>query len=341
MSASATPTLSRSGDDTRDPLLRKIATFGVVGAAATGVHLSIAWALLGPVGALAANAAGFAAGLAVTYLGNYFATFRSQAAHGPTLVRFLVVSAATLAASEWTLVVLHAMRTDERVGLVVAIALLPLLRFGLLARQVFVPSNPQASLTAWLTTTGVWSGSVAVGLLALWVVAPPGFLDPTAAPWSEGTIVSPTDTIPLLTGAVRATQPILDNGLDYFPTWFLVAFSAAGPAAVVLLRQLGIRRPEVLIAGAALAAVGPALAFGTLHPAWAGWFLPLLIVAAALRIGDSEPRWTAPLALGLLLGATALVHPGLIAASLPLLGATVLRRFRGDRVQPAEVTAPR
>jgi len=357
------PVLTGTGEDAPEPLIRKVATFGAVGVAATAVHLSIAWVLLGPLGGLAANAAGFVAGLGVTYLGNYFATFKSEAAHGPTLVRFLVVSAATLAASEWALIALHAMRADERVGLVIAIALLPLLRFGLLAKQVFVPAEAQTSLSAWLTDVGVWSGSVGIGLLALWAVAPAGFLDPTSSLWAGvtgepesglagawldladdwqsslpavaeeaadpgETATEPPRGIPLLGLATRAAGPLLGNDLNYLPAWFLLAFSAVGPAAVALLRQLAVRRLGALLAGAALAVAMPTLTFRTLHPALSAQFLLILVTLAALRVGRSEPGWSGPVVLGLALVTAAVIHPFLVALSVPVIGGIYILRLR-------------
>jgi putative flippase GtrA len=80
------------------PIARQGATFAVVGALATATHLATALLARKGFGAspMAANFAGYAASVGVSYLGNARFTFGRPALHGAQFVRFLVVSLAGL-----------------------------------------------------------------------------------------------------------------------------------------------------------------------------------------------------------------------------------------------------
>ena len=75
-------------------LLAQLGRFGVVGLAATLIHLSVAWVAARAFGAspFAANALGFAVAFACSYLGHFYWTFGQRAGHPVRLPRFLVVS---------------------------------------------------------------------------------------------------------------------------------------------------------------------------------------------------------------------------------------------------------
>lgn len=72
----------------------QIGRFGVVGIIATLVHLAVAWMAARLFGAppFLANAAGFAAAFACSYLGHFYWTFGQRAGHVARLPRFLIVS---------------------------------------------------------------------------------------------------------------------------------------------------------------------------------------------------------------------------------------------------------
>lgn len=92
------------------PIARQGATFAVVGALATATHLITALAARKGLAAspMAANFAGYAAALGVSYLGNARWTFAQPALHGAQFVRFLAVSLAGLGLNQaitWLLAV--------------------------------------------------------------------------------------------------------------------------------------------------------------------------------------------------------------------------------------------
>ena len=74
-------------------LLAQLARFGLVGVAATLLHVLVAW-LAHKAGAAAflANALGFVTAFACSYLGHFYWTFGQRAGHETRLPRFLVVS---------------------------------------------------------------------------------------------------------------------------------------------------------------------------------------------------------------------------------------------------------
>jgi putative flippase GtrA len=75
-------------------LLGQIIRFGGVGAAATLLHVSIAYAskLFLPLGPYEANFLGFAGAVAVSYLGNFHWTFAMTSPHRQHLTKFVAAS---------------------------------------------------------------------------------------------------------------------------------------------------------------------------------------------------------------------------------------------------------
>jgi putative flippase GtrA len=375
----------------RSPLMiwsRRLAIFAGVGLVATATHGLVAWALIGSLHALAANAIGFTIALGVTYAGNYFLTFRSAAAHGEALIRFLVVSAVTLGISEWALVFLDAMNAPETPSIVLAVAVVPLLRFGVLATHVFDGRKHQAvPLGPWLVEVGVWVGAACFGLVALVAMAPDGLLDATSDLWylpggdrgigvagmryyladdwhwpllltddlntPDGTVIAFTDSLPILALPAKLARPLLGTDVNYFPSWYLLTYTLQGVGAVALLRSLRVRRPEALLAGAALAVTFPAFAFRSFHPALSGQFIVLLTLAAAFASaepdrreapagdgdGDEPPpvatrrfggRYRALSGAGLV--AAMLIHPYLMFMTAPLVAGIYLDHWRRQRL---------
>lgn len=119
----------------------RLGTFAAVGLSATCVHAATALAIAQITSAYVANAIAFAIASIVTYAGNYRFTFRSSGAHVETTIRFAVVSGATLAVSEWALLLMELSGAREWVAMVVAVGAIPLLRFGLMAKHVFDPDR--------------------------------------------------------------------------------------------------------------------------------------------------------------------------------------------------------
>jgi len=79
--------------------LRKLATFGAVGGAASVVHIAVAYGAMRAAGfgVFAANAAGFGAAFLWSYFGHYYLTFRSGKAHGAAFGQFFLVALAGFA----------------------------------------------------------------------------------------------------------------------------------------------------------------------------------------------------------------------------------------------------
>lgn len=76
-------------------LIRQAARFGIVGLINTGVGLVAIYAVLyfGDTGPIIANAAGYAIGLAVSFVLNRFWTFDDRGAIGHVLPRYLLTAA--------------------------------------------------------------------------------------------------------------------------------------------------------------------------------------------------------------------------------------------------------
>ncbi len=305
---------SRSGD-----WFRRFLTFVAVGLAATALHGLIAWILVNTLGSIPANTIGFIAALGITYAGNYRFTFRSDADHTDTVIRFLVVSAVTFALSQWVLWFLRSMGADERTSLLVAVIAIPLMRFGVLATQVFTEPMSRKPLVPWLLDIGVWVVAVGVGIIALLAVVPDGFLDAGSEVWRlpsgdrgtgvvgmryyladdwhwpplltddlsfpEGTNIVFTDSIPLMALGAKLARPIIGSDINYFPSWFILIYSLQGVGGVALLKSLGVKRRDALVTGAILAVTFPAFVYRGIHPALDAHFIMLFTLAAAFASG--------------------------------------------------------
>ena len=93
----------------------QIARFGVVGVAATVVHLSISWALMSATSfpLLLTNGCGFLVGFLTSFCGHYFFTFPGSRCVRTSLVRFLVVALAGLLGSS---LLVHLLKTNGQIS---------------------------------------------------------------------------------------------------------------------------------------------------------------------------------------------------------------------------------
>jgi len=82
--------------------------FGSVGAAATVVHLGVAWLAVRSVGMrpLAGNLVGYIPALILSYLGHAFWTFKRRGNHARSFAKFWVVSIGTFFLSILTILVM-------------------------------------------------------------------------------------------------------------------------------------------------------------------------------------------------------------------------------------------
>lgn len=113
-------------------LLGQAARFGVVGVAATALHVALVLLLVeGPgVPPLSANALAFCAALALSYFGNHGWTFAASGRHRRHFPRFAAVALAGLALNQGIMAVAVAgLGLDYRIGLAVVVAVVPALSF--------------------------------------------------------------------------------------------------------------------------------------------------------------------------------------------------------------------
>ena len=368
--------------------MRRFLTFIAVGLAATALHGVLAWTLVSIVGGASANTIGFIAALGITYVGNYRFTFRSESDHQDTAIRFLVISALTLALSQWVLWFLQSMGADEHTSVLLAVAAIPLMRFGVLATQVFNEPASHKPLVPWLLDIGVWVIAVGVGIIALLAVVPEGFLNASSEVWRlpsgdrgagvvgmryyladdwhwpllhtddlsfpDGTNIIFTDSIPLMALGAKAARPLIGSDINYFPSWFIVIYSLQGVGGVALLRSLGVKRRDALVAGAILAVTFPAFVYRGIHPALDAHFIILFSLAAAFAsggiqlpkgtgsttegsastrsgIGSRTPgRWQ--VATGASLVVSLLIHPYLLIMIAPLIAGVFIDHWRNGRL---------
>ena len=78
-----------------------IGRFGLVGLAATAVHLGVVWALIGmtDLSTLIANTLAFLAAFGVSFAGHYFWTFSAPGKLRKAIMRFLLISLSGFAAN--------------------------------------------------------------------------------------------------------------------------------------------------------------------------------------------------------------------------------------------------
>lgn len=109
----------------------RMAKFGVVGVAATGVHAGVALLALPHVASpFAANVAGFLPAFVVSFLGQALWTFGIRTGRGAAALRFFVIAASAFLVSN---VVLGALERSgllaDWLALLIAIAIIPVCNF--------------------------------------------------------------------------------------------------------------------------------------------------------------------------------------------------------------------
>lgn len=121
----------------RAALLAEFATaarFGLVGLAATVVHMAFAWHLVAHEGLrpLAANAIAFAVAFAISFTGHHVWTFRRSTHAGRALLRFFAVSATAFLASNVLLAALvRSARLADTAAVALAAAAIPIVTYVL------------------------------------------------------------------------------------------------------------------------------------------------------------------------------------------------------------------
>ena len=121
--------------------MRRLATFGLVGVAASLIHFLLATILLEwlAMSVFLANVAGFAAAFMVSYLGHYHLTFRSAASHATALGRFVMVALAGFAINNICLAVLTlATRRESAASLAASILVAAAAVYFLSGRWAFM-----------------------------------------------------------------------------------------------------------------------------------------------------------------------------------------------------------
>ena len=106
--------------------------FGLVGVAATLLHVALVLALVERVAAplYLANGLAFCAALALSYLGNHAWTFRASGRHEVHFPRFVAVALAGLALNQGIMALaVEGLGLDYRIGLMLVVTLVPLLSF--------------------------------------------------------------------------------------------------------------------------------------------------------------------------------------------------------------------
>lgn len=335
------------------PVLAALGKFAAIGVLATGIHGLVALVAARWLNPLAANAAGFGVAVLVTYAGNYRFTFGASGAHGETIVRFTVVSAATLAASEWTLIFLALLGTDERAALLLAAGVIPLFRFGLMATQVFDHTRwADGGLRSWVRDWVVVVTAAAAGVAALWVTHPT-ILDHHGDPAHPAAMVDAADRylagdwewplhsgattgggstvtsgwsrppVPLFAVPAKLARPLVGAGSGYLEAWMLLSFTAIGPAILFLAHSLGAR-PWILRATAAGAATTSLAAIAEpRHLTLQASFLVVAAGGCAARSSGQHWRTVAATAGCVLAALGADPRAGLLAATAVLIVAAL------------------
>lgn len=148
----------------------------------------------------------------------------------------------------------------------------------------------------------------------------------------EGINIGFTDSIPIVALGAKALRPLLGPDVNYVPTWHLLVFTAQGPSAVLLLRQIGVGRPEILLTGAAVAVSMPSFIMRMGHPALTGHFLLLLAMAGAFMLARPDRRRYGFALIGAAIVAAVLVHPYLFLMSAPTVAGISLDQCRAGLV---------
>lgn len=106
--------------------------FAVIGVLAAIVHMSLAWLLVkvGDVAPLLANLCGFATAFALSFLGQYLWTFRSQRHWAAAVWRFAVISGTAFAVDNLLLLLLlRAAWLSAADATVVAACVIPMISY--------------------------------------------------------------------------------------------------------------------------------------------------------------------------------------------------------------------
>jgi putative flippase GtrA len=106
--------------------------FGLVGIAATALHMTVVWVLIVYVDlpVMIANLAAFTCAFAVSFAGNYLWTFSMPGSPRRALVRFLVISLSAFAMNNGLLAALLALGwLDEATAVLAAAAVVPFISF--------------------------------------------------------------------------------------------------------------------------------------------------------------------------------------------------------------------
>lgn len=109
------------------PLLRQLASFGVVGSCATLLHVAVAWLLIeqAALDEFLANAYGAAAAFSVSYLGNARITFATGREPWSGAVRYLGVTLVSLALSTAILALTQRCGMPTYAYAVIVVAIVP------------------------------------------------------------------------------------------------------------------------------------------------------------------------------------------------------------------------
>ncbi|WP_221066617.1 DUF6311 domain-containing protein [Methylomagnum ishizawai] len=170
--------------------------FGMVGATATAVHITVVWLLVGtgwfPV--LAANLVAFLTAFGISFTGNYCWTFSRPGCPRRALARFFLISGSAFTAN--TVVLAALLRTGwlaPQVAAVASAALIPVITFLASRLWVFRASMAGSGANPVGTGLAMFSGGnragwiaalpVVLGMAAFWMVVGPRVLDPTNIAW--------------------------------------------------------------------------------------------------------------------------------------------------------------
>lgn len=148
----------------------------------------------------------------------------------------------------------------------------------------------------------------------------------------EGTHIALTDSIPLAALVFKPLFPIIGQNFHYFGLWHLLAALLQAFAAVFLLRSLEQKSLIVLLCGAALALLTPAMLDRVGHTALMTH--GLILLALGLYFRATALSWTMgriSLLFALLSLASLLVHPYLFAMVFPIYLACAWDRWMPER----------
>lgn len=142
-----------------------------------------------------------------------------------------------------------------------------------------------------------------------------------------GTNIGMTDSVPLA-ALIAKLLPGAGPMRPYLPIWLMVCFLLQGPAAVIALWSLGVRRRVDLVLGGGILLFAPVLLARFGHAGLCGQFLPLLALAVAVRPWRTvHLLWLAGLTL-VAIG----IHAYLFAMVLPMLVVSLAQALWTERI---------